>query len=90
MRSTKYDISVAPRYHSNEAPWDRALRGVGGGALLWIGAGPLSGTGLGLVLSTVGAIFLVTAIVGWCPLYAALHMATVHGAGDRDGSRSSS
>lgn len=76
MRVSKYDVAVVPHHRSNEASWDRALRAVGGSALLWIGAAALAGTGLGLVLATVGAILLVTGLMGWCPLYAAIGIST--------------
>jgi Protein of unknown function (DUF2892) len=53
----------------NEASWDRILRVVLGIALLYVGlAGVVTGT-LGIVLAVSGDIFLLTGIVGFCPLY---------------------
>jgi hypothetical protein len=53
----------------NEASWDRILRVVLGIALLYVGlAGVVTGT-LGIVLAVLGGIFLLTGIVGFCPLY---------------------
>ena len=60
----------------NEAGWDRIVRVVLGLILLylWLG-GVLSGT-LAIVLGIIGIIFLVTGIVGFCPLYRVLGFAT--------------
>ncbi|MCB9169114.1 MAG: DUF2892 domain-containing protein [Flavobacteriales bacterium] len=37
--------------------------------------GVVSGT-LGIVLLVLGAVFLLTALVNWCPIYAALGLRT--------------
>ena len=60
----------------NEAGWDRALRlGLGVG-LLYLGwAEVVTGTP-GLVLKIVGFLPLLTGLIGWCPVYALLGVAT--------------
>ena len=61
----------------NEAGWDRAVRVVLGLALMVVGFGVLGGTG-GTILGIVGLVPLVTGLVGFCPLYALLHVRTNH------------
>jgi hypothetical protein len=60
----------------NEASWDRIARVVLGVVFmyLWLG-GVLSGA-LAITLAVLGAVFIVTGIVGFCPIYALLHVAT--------------
>lgn len=63
----------------NEAPWDRIVRvilGIGLLALAW--AGVVTG-GWGIALLVVGAIALLTGLVGFCPLYALLKFRTNKG-----------
>ena len=60
---------------ANEASWDRVGRvalGVGlvGGGFLAVGGG------WGWVLAAVGGILLVTGLIGWCPIYAAIGKGT--------------
>ena len=53
----------------NEANWDRIVRVVVGILLLYLGlGGAVTGT-LGIVLDILGAILLLTGLVGFCPLY---------------------
>lgn len=60
----------------NEAGWDRILRVVGGILLLALGfAGVAVGT-LGWVFKIIGALLLVTGLVGFCPVYALLKIKT--------------
>jgi hypothetical protein len=60
----------------NEASWDRMLRAVFGIVLLYLGlAGVVSGA-IGILLAVVGGVLLVTAIAGFCPLYAVLGTGT--------------
>lgn len=55
--------------HTNVGSVDRIIRGIAGIAAL-IGAVLLGiGTGGGIALLVVGAILVVTAVVGFCPLY---------------------
>jgi hypothetical protein len=56
--------------------FDRAVRTLGGVALLavfFLVQAPWHWVGL------LGAVFLVTAAVGWCPIYAALGISTSEG-----------
>ena len=60
----------------NEATWDRVLRVVLGGVLLYLGwAGVVGGT-LGLVFRWLGFLPLVTGFIGWCPAYRACGIRT--------------
>jgi len=59
----------------NEAGWDRIARIVVGVMLLVVGFGVIGGTA-GTVLGVVGAIPLLTGLVGYCPLYSVLHVRT--------------
>ena len=60
---------------ANEASWDRIGRVVLGIGL--IGGGFLAvGGGWGWALATVGGILLVTGLIGWCPIYAAIGRGT--------------
>ena len=53
----------------NEGAIDRVIRGVAGALLLVVGLVLVKGT-IGIVLDVLGAILLVTGVVGFCPLYA--------------------
>jgi Inner membrane protein YgaP-like, transmembrane domain len=60
----------------NEANWDRIVRVVAGILLIYLGwAGVVSG-GLGVLLLVIGAVLLLTGLVGFCPLYALLKFST--------------
>lgn len=71
VSSLTYKGAAGVKVVGNVASWDRALRVVLGISLLWLAwisvEGPVA-TGL----TSVGAIFLVTGLVGGCPLYAIL------------------
>jgi hypothetical protein len=61
----------------NEGMWDRVFRIIAGIALeyaawlTWLPASVTSPTGAsGFVFLVIGAIALVTGLVGWCPVYA--------------------
>jgi hypothetical protein len=61
----------------NESNLDRILRVVFGAVLLFVGfGGVLSGT-WAIVADIIGVILVLTGIVGFCPLYALLHISTV-------------
>jgi DUF2892 family protein len=61
---------------TNEAGWDRALRIVVGGVLLYLGwAGIIGGT-LGVVFRIVGFLPLLTGLFGYCAIYALLGVRT--------------
>lgn len=66
----------APIFAANEAGWERFARLVLGVALLWLGwGGVVTGTP-GAVLKIAGFLPLLTALIGWCPLYAVLGFST--------------
>jgi hypothetical protein len=60
----------------NEASWDRIVRVLLGIALLFLGLGGALTGGLGVVAVIFGITFLVTGLVGWCPLYALFKFST--------------
>ncbi|HEY4693642.1 MAG TPA: DUF2892 domain-containing protein [Bellilinea sp.] len=60
----------------NEAGWDRILRVVGGILLLALGFGGVAVGTLGLVFNIIGALLLVTGLIGFCPVYALLKIKT--------------
>lgn len=60
----------------NEAGWDRILRVIGGILLLALGFGGVAVGTLGLVFKIIGALLLVTGLVGYCPVYALLKVKT--------------
>ncbi|HIP73213.1 MAG TPA: DUF2892 domain-containing protein [Anaerolineae bacterium] len=60
----------------NMASWDRIVRIVL--ALVFVGlivTGTVSGW-LAIVLGILAAVFVVTSLIGLCPLYAPLHLST--------------
>jgi uncharacterized membrane protein HdeD (DUF308 family) len=59
----------------NEASWDRIVRVVAGVGLVGFGIGVFASPWSWLA-AVVGAVLLVTGIVGFCPLYALLHLRT--------------
>lgn len=59
----------------NEASWDRIARVVGG-ALLLILAFTAFGGAWAVVAGVLGGVFLVTGLVGWCPLYSVFRVST--------------
>jgi len=60
----------------NEANWDRIARVVLGAVLLYLGLGGVVAGTLGIVLDVLGAIFLLTGLVGFCPLYTIFKFST--------------
>ncbi len=60
----------------NEASWDRIARVVGGVVLIGLGLGGVIASPWGWVAAAVGGVFLATGIMGWCPIYAVLHLRT--------------
>ena len=60
----------------NEANWDRIARVVLGILLLYVGFGGVASGALGIVLGVLGAISLLTGLVGFCPLYALFKFST--------------
>jgi len=60
----------------NESNLDRIIRAVAGVVLLALGLVVLSGV-LAIVADVVGAILLLTGLVGFCPLYAIFKIGTL-------------
>lgn len=61
---------------TNIAPWERALRVALGVLLLGLGfSGAVSGTP-GLLLKVIGFVPILTAAIGYCPLYAVFGFST--------------
>ena len=60
----------------NEANWDRIARVVLGIVLLFLGLGGVVSVALGIVLDVLGAILLITGVVGFCPLYSLFKFST--------------
>ena len=61
---------------ANESGLDRLIRVVLGIALLVLSFGGVVTGGFGIVLVVVGALALLTGILGFCPLYAVLKIHT--------------
>jgi len=70
--------------YDNEADWDRATRMLVGIMLLYAGWGGFVFGAVAAVVIVVGILALVTGLVGWCPIYAALHFSTKLLADNRD------
>jgi uncharacterized membrane protein len=67
-------------FKRNEGPWDRAIRLVGGAALIALGLtvwNGLDGSILGIVVAAFGAWFIVTGAIGLCLLYVLLGIDTL-------------
>lgn len=67
-------------FRVNEGPLDRAIRIVGGAALIAIGLtvlDALDGSVLGIVVSAFGLWFVLTGAIGFCPLYVLLGVDTL-------------
>ncbi|EKD89428.1 MAG: hypothetical protein ACD_34C00061G0005 [uncultured bacterium] len=61
---------------TNESGLDRIIRVVVGAALLVLYFTQIVAGGLGIVSVVIGAVLLITGIVGFCPLYALLKIQT--------------
>ena len=61
----------------NESPLDRGLRGALGAVLAVIGIAVGASTIAGVGLLAIAAVLIVTAAVGFCPLYRLLGMSTL-------------
>jgi hypothetical protein len=61
---------------TNEGILDRALRIVIGAALLYLGLGGVVAGALGTTLSILGALALLTGLIGWCAVYSMLGIDT--------------
>jgi hypothetical protein len=60
----------------NEAPLDRIIRVIVGALLVVAAVTGLVAAPISYIALAVAAILLVTGIVGFCPLYAVLHVST--------------
>jgi hypothetical protein len=60
---------------TNESPIDRVIRVILGAVLLYLAFGVFAGV-LTVIFAVLGAIFVLTGVVGFCPLYALLHLNT--------------
>ncbi len=61
---------------SNESNLDRVIRVVLGIAMLALTLAGVVTSGWGIVLLVVGALAIVTGLIGFCPLYALLKIRT--------------
>ncbi len=61
----------------NLSKWDRLIRVVVAALFAYLYFAGIVTGGLGIVLLVLGAVFAVTAIVGFCPLYAAFKFSTL-------------
>ncbi|GMR02730.1 MAG: hypothetical protein BMS9Abin20_1076 [Acidimicrobiia bacterium] len=59
----------------NEASWDRIVRIIAGVALIVGGFAAVGGVGA-WIMAVIGVVLLVTALVGWCPIYATFRTGT--------------
>ena len=60
----------------NEASWDRVIRVVLAALFAYLYFAGIVTGGFGILLLVLGIVFLVTAIVGYCPLYGLLKFGT--------------
>jgi hypothetical protein len=62
----------------NESGMDRIIRAVVGIVLIALAWGGVVTGALGTVLIILGAVLLLTGIIGFCPIYALLKIRTKH------------
>lgn len=63
-------------FKTNESGLDRVIRVLAGLVLLYLGLGGVVAGTLGVVLVVLGGVFLLTGLVGFCPLYALFKIRT--------------
>jgi len=61
---------------TNESGLDRIIRVVAGAALLALYFTQVVSGGLGIAAVVIGAVLLITGVVGFCPLYGLLKINT--------------
>ena len=61
----------------NLSKWDRIIRVVLAALLAYLYFAGIVASGPGVVLLVLGAVFVVTAIIGFCPLYAVFKFSTL-------------
>ena len=57
-------------YRKNLPGWERAMRVVGGGAMIGCGLLGLQGMPLGYLIAAAGVVTAMTGFVGFCPMCA--------------------
>ena len=67
--------SIAMEY-TNEAGWDRALRVVLGLIMIYLGWFVLGDGLVAAAFKIFGFVPLITGVIGWCPFYSLLGLAT--------------
>jgi hypothetical protein len=60
----------------NEASWERIVRVVLGIVMILAALTGLASGAAGILLAVAGAVLLLTATAGFCPIYAVLHTGT--------------
>ena len=60
----------------NMAGWDRIVRVILAVVFIVVSAFVLRFNTLGIILTIIGVVFILTSLVGWCPLYIALGFRT--------------
>lgn len=60
----------------NMAGWDRIIRVILAVVFIVVSAFVLRFSTLGIILTIIGVVFILTSLVGWCPLYTALGFRT--------------
>ncbi len=60
----------------NMAGWDRIVRLIVAVVLIVLSAFVLRFNTLGIILTVIGVVFIVTSLIGWCPLYTLLGFRT--------------
>ncbi|MCS6965106.1 DUF2892 domain-containing protein [Thermoflexus sp.] len=53
----------------NMAGWDRIVRLIVAVVFILLSAFVLRFNTLGIILTVVGVVFILTSLIGWCPLY---------------------
>ena len=61
----------------NLSKWDRMIRVVVAALFAYLYFAGIVTGGFGVVLLVLGAVFVVTAIVGYCPLYSVFKFSTL-------------
>jgi hypothetical protein len=73
VQFTKGDFEM----NRNLSSWDRLIRVVLAALFAYLYFAGIVPGGLGIVLLVLGVVFLGTAVVGFCPLYAAFKFSTL-------------
>ena len=61
-------------FTQNESTMDRTIRAILGIILIYAWYAPWVGGIVGILALLVGVVFLLTGIIGWCPLYTLFKM----------------